>query len=218
MLILGIHSGTHDSTACLFEEYRLLAAVSQERLTRLKGDGGRMPLEAIDECLSIAGRSRQQVDAVALVPSHPTELHSERRQPTLQGPPDRPVADDQDGGAFQVIAASLQPSLMPGAAPLRFEVLREIVKGSQHHHHDPLGDRNIVHAGRVAERHARRNVVKEAVHAGSHGLHYPKILQARNGFEHARAVVVGDQKLAAAEPVRKRAIDREVVDGDAVRQ
>ena len=66
MLILGIHSGTHDSTACLFEEYRLLAAVSQERLTRLKGDGGRMPLEAIDECLSIAGRSRQQVDAVAL--------------------------------------------------------------------------------------------------------------------------------------------------------
>src|SRR5215470_13063146 len=66
MLILGIHSGPHDSTACLFEDYRPLAAVSQERLTRRKGDGGHMPLAAIDECMAIAGRSRLEVDAIAL--------------------------------------------------------------------------------------------------------------------------------------------------------
>jgi len=66
MLILGIHSGPHDSTVCLFEEYRLLAGVSQERLTRLKGDGGRMPIEAIDECMAIAQRNRREVDVVAL--------------------------------------------------------------------------------------------------------------------------------------------------------
>jgi predicted NodU family carbamoyl transferase len=37
MLILGIHTGNHDSAACLFDEYDVLAAVPQERLTRLKG-------------------------------------------------------------------------------------------------------------------------------------------------------------------------------------
>ena len=65
MLILGVHSGFHDNTACLFDDYRLLAAVSQERLTRIKGDSGRVPDEAIDECLTIAGRSRGQVDVLA---------------------------------------------------------------------------------------------------------------------------------------------------------
>ncbi len=66
MLILGVHSGFHDNTACLFDDYRLLAAVSQERLTRIKGDAGRMPQESIDECLAIAGRSRADIDVVAL--------------------------------------------------------------------------------------------------------------------------------------------------------
>ena len=56
MLILGVSPTTHDSTACLFDEYRPLAAVSQERLTRRKADGGCIPVEAMDECLAIAGR------------------------------------------------------------------------------------------------------------------------------------------------------------------
>ena len=43
MLILGIHSGTHDACACLFEDYRLLSAVALERLTRRKIDGDRVP-------------------------------------------------------------------------------------------------------------------------------------------------------------------------------
>src|SRR5262249_10457381 len=33
---------------------------------RLKGDGGRMPIEAIDECMTIARRNLKEVDAVAL--------------------------------------------------------------------------------------------------------------------------------------------------------
>ena len=89
MLILGIHSGPHDSTACLFDEYRLLAAVSQERLTRVKGDGGHVPLEAIDECLTIAQRGREDVDAIALGRS----LFSERYYlyPTLARLGTRPL-------------------------------------------------------------------------------------------------------------------------------
>ena len=66
MLILGVHPGYHDACACVYEDYRLRAAVALERLTRRKIDGGRLPVEAIDECLDIAGRSRGDVDAVVL--------------------------------------------------------------------------------------------------------------------------------------------------------
>ncbi|MFZ0693423.1 MAG: carbamoyltransferase C-terminal domain-containing protein [Alphaproteobacteria bacterium] len=66
MIILGIHPGYHDACACVFDEYRLVAAVAQERLTRRKADGGRIPVEAIEDCLTIAGRSRDEVDAVVL--------------------------------------------------------------------------------------------------------------------------------------------------------
>jgi carbamoyltransferase len=91
MLILGIHSGTHDACACLFEDYRLLSAVALERLTRRKIDGDRIPLEAIEECLAIAGCDRRDVGAVVLgrgmFPSRyynhlslPRRLESEARQ------------------------------------------------------------------------------------------------------------------------------------------
>ena len=38
-LILGVHSGSHDAAAALFDDYELKAAISLERLTRNKGDG-----------------------------------------------------------------------------------------------------------------------------------------------------------------------------------
>ncbi len=66
MIILGIHSGYHDAAACLFDGYRMRAAVALERLTRRKIDGGRIPVEAIDECLTIAGLARGDVDALVL--------------------------------------------------------------------------------------------------------------------------------------------------------
>ena len=61
-LILTVHSGIHDAGAALFEDYRLLAAVQLERLTRYKCDGREHPDLAIDEVLSIAGRARKDVD------------------------------------------------------------------------------------------------------------------------------------------------------------
>jgi carbamoyltransferase len=66
MLILGVHSGYHDACAALFDEYRLVAAVAQERMTRRKIDGGRVPVEAIDECLAIAGAAKKDVGALVL--------------------------------------------------------------------------------------------------------------------------------------------------------
>jgi carbamoyltransferase len=66
MLVLGVYSGNHDACACLHDDYRLLSAVALERLTRRKIDGDRVPVEAIDECLSIAGKGREEVGAVML--------------------------------------------------------------------------------------------------------------------------------------------------------
>lgn len=66
MLTLGIHSGYHDACAVLFDDYRMVSSVALERLTRRKIDGGRVPTEAIAECLAIAGVGLRDVGAVAL--------------------------------------------------------------------------------------------------------------------------------------------------------
>ncbi len=66
MILLGAFSGSHDASAALFDDYRMIAAVAQERLTRIKADGGRFPDAAIDEVLGIAGLARRDVDVVVL--------------------------------------------------------------------------------------------------------------------------------------------------------
>lgn len=65
-LVLGLQTG-HESSAALFENGRLLAAVSDERLSRIKNDGGQLSSLAIDEVLRIAGRQRSDVDRLALL-------------------------------------------------------------------------------------------------------------------------------------------------------
>jgi carbamoyltransferase len=65
MRILAFHPGAHDSSAAVFDDYRLVAAVQEERLTRQKGSGDGVPWLAIDEVLRIAGWTRRDVDAIA---------------------------------------------------------------------------------------------------------------------------------------------------------
>ena len=67
MRILAFQSGLHDASAAVFEDYRLIAAVSEERLRREKGWGDDVPWLAIDEVLRIAGWSRFDVDAIATI-------------------------------------------------------------------------------------------------------------------------------------------------------
>jgi carbamoyltransferase len=75
-LILTVHSGGHDATAAVFQDYELLAAVQLERLTRYKGDGREHPDLAINEVLSIAGATRKDVDAVGFSRTEfPTEFY-----------------------------------------------------------------------------------------------------------------------------------------------
>jgi carbamoyltransferase len=65
--ILAFQSGLHDASAAAFDDYRLVAAIHEERLTREKGWGGGVPWLAIDEVLRIAGWSRRDVDAIATI-------------------------------------------------------------------------------------------------------------------------------------------------------
>jgi carbamoyltransferase len=65
--ILTFQSGLHDASAAAFDDYALIAAVQEERLRRQKGWGNAIPWLAIDEVLRIAGWSRYEVDAIALI-------------------------------------------------------------------------------------------------------------------------------------------------------
>jgi len=69
MRILTFHPGGHDASAAAFDDYRLLAAVEEERLTRRKGSGDGVPWFAIDEVLRIAGWVRSDVDAIVAIRS-----------------------------------------------------------------------------------------------------------------------------------------------------
>ncbi len=63
MLILSLHHGPHDSSAALFDDYRVVAAVAEERLNRIKGSGG-FPERAIEEVLRIGSLAPRDVDAL----------------------------------------------------------------------------------------------------------------------------------------------------------
>ncbi|NIA15130.1 MAG: carbamoyltransferase [Nitrospiraceae bacterium] len=63
MNILGIGGYSHDSAAALVCDGKLVAAVAEERLTRVKHQGG-VPREAVRYCLDTAGLTPDDVDHV----------------------------------------------------------------------------------------------------------------------------------------------------------
>lgn len=65
-ITLGLQTG-HESSAAIFDNGRLIAAVSDERLSRIKNDGGRLSDLATDEVLRLAGHGRAEVDVLALL-------------------------------------------------------------------------------------------------------------------------------------------------------
>ncbi|HEU4367076.1 MAG TPA: carbamoyltransferase C-terminal domain-containing protein [Methylomirabilota bacterium] len=67
MWTLGI-SPSHDASAALLHDGSVIAAIAEERLTRIKGDGGKLPRQAIEQVFRVAGIDRTQVDCVAIVP------------------------------------------------------------------------------------------------------------------------------------------------------
>jgi carbamoyltransferase len=61
--ILGISAYYHDSAAALVEDGTIIAAVQEERFSRIKGDAA-FPHHAINYCLETAGINEQQLDYV----------------------------------------------------------------------------------------------------------------------------------------------------------
>ena len=61
--ILGISAFYHDSAACLLRDGQIVAAASEERLTRIKGDPA-FPLKASEFCLREAGITAADLTAV----------------------------------------------------------------------------------------------------------------------------------------------------------
>ena len=76
-IILGSAS-SHDASACVLRDGVLLAALSEERMSRIKCDGGRLPQQAIDECLRMAGLTRNEVDFIAANYDHVAERYCRR--------------------------------------------------------------------------------------------------------------------------------------------
>ena len=63
MLTLGISAFYHDSAAAILRDGEIIAAVREERLTRVKHDS-RFPANAIRYCLDEAGATLDDVDWV----------------------------------------------------------------------------------------------------------------------------------------------------------
>ncbi len=82
MIILGIHDG-HNASACLLVDGKIVAAVQEERFTRVKNQAG-FPANAIEWVLSFGGYGPEDIDYIALagessVPQIQEEILSEYR-------------------------------------------------------------------------------------------------------------------------------------------
>lgn len=66
MNILSLYTGQHDACAAIYHDYDLVAALAEERMSRIKIDGGKIPYAAIKECLAIAKLEPSDIDVLTL--------------------------------------------------------------------------------------------------------------------------------------------------------
>jgi len=65
MFILGINDMIQDSSACIIKDGRIVAAVSEERLNRIKHAGG-FPFLSIGEAIKISNIKAENIDCIAV--------------------------------------------------------------------------------------------------------------------------------------------------------
>ena len=63
-IILGINANHADSSACIIKNKKLVVAVEEERINRLKHFSG-YPIESIKECLKIANLNSDEITDIA---------------------------------------------------------------------------------------------------------------------------------------------------------
>jgi carbamoyltransferase len=66
-LVLGFSNTGHDATAAVFADGKLVAAIAEERLARIKCLGGMVPALAINEVLRQAGATRHDVTHIGIM-------------------------------------------------------------------------------------------------------------------------------------------------------
>ncbi len=66
-LVLGFSNTGHDATAAVFADGKLIAAIAEERLARIKCLGGMVPSLAINEVLRLAGATRRDVTHIGMM-------------------------------------------------------------------------------------------------------------------------------------------------------
>ncbi|MBT7558302.1 hypothetical protein HN615_15485 [Candidatus Woesearchaeota archaeon] len=69
MYILGIHTG-HDASVAIFNDFKLVAFTKEERISRVKCDGVKIPVLSIEDCLKKASISIDDINVVALSRSY----------------------------------------------------------------------------------------------------------------------------------------------------
>ena len=108
MIVLGFTfwKGSHDSSAALVRDGELVAAAEEERFSRLKHDG-RVPLAAIDYCLSAAGITMKDVSWLAY--------------------PDRPFRTGANSQLAEMKAGTLDAMVVEGKARSRSKLHKKVL-------------------------------------------------------------------------------------------
>lgn len=65
MNILGI-SSSHDASVTFLKNGKIIFAISEERLSRIKNDGGAFPSKGLKETIEFTGTAKEDVDYLAL--------------------------------------------------------------------------------------------------------------------------------------------------------
>jgi predicted NodU family carbamoyl transferase len=74
--VLGV-STTHETSACVVRNGKILAAVSEERISRVKVDASFPPVGAIREVIRAANIDPKEIDAIAIAGLSPRHLFSQ---------------------------------------------------------------------------------------------------------------------------------------------
>lgn len=111
MYILGINAYHGDSSACLVVDGRLVAAIEEERIRRVKHWAG-FPSEAIRFCLDYAGLKLAEIDHVAIGRNPSAHLHKKvlfalRNRPSFTAIKDRLTNMGKVLDLKQVLATAL---------------------------------------------------------------------------------------------------------------
>ena len=126
MYILGINAYHGDSAACLVADGKLVAAIEEERIRRIKHWAG-FPSEAIRFCLDYAGIGIEDVDHIAIGRNPSAHLHKKvlfslQRRPSFASIKDRltNMKSRQVPSWLQVQTDSVQAKMI--GSPTRDEV------------------------------------------------------------------------------------------------